>query len=271
MAYDNEALIKNCIKAIEEARPIPKTRMTWHRANLAIGKGGVDAVEKDVSGPVFLEEQDIELPDILTELQDKTQLTRKSLARILTESGRLNDFKRNPQAFIEITTEAINACKRLALVEGIRYQKLGDQEFYAQELFEQEELTGYLKNMVAVNRSVHEYVVYDSGGIEKSFAEDLEKNVAVKVYAKLPGWFKVPTPLGTYNPDWAVLVEQDGQERLYFVVETKGSLQKADLRQKESAKIACGKEHFKAVAGKDNPAKFITARTVKDVMDHLHA
>ncbi len=269
VAFNNEALIKACIKAIEDARPIPKTRMTWHRANLAIGKGGVEAVETEVGGPITLEEKDIELPDILTELQDKTQLTRKSLARILTESGRLSDFKRNPQAFIEITTEAINACKRLALVEGIRYQKLGDQEFYAQELFEQEELTGYLKNMVAVTRSVHEYVVYDSGGIEKSFAEDLEKNAAVKVYAKLPGWFKVPTPLGTYNPDWAVLVQQDGQERLYFVVETKGSIQKVDLRQKESAKIECGKAHFKAVAGKDNPAKFIVARTLKDVMENV--
>ena len=70
----------------------------------------------------------------------------------------------------------------------------------------------------------------------------------MKVYAKLPGWFKVPTPLGTYNPDWAVLVEKDGAERLYFVVETKSSLFTDDLRDKESAKIECGKAHFKALA-----------------------
>jgi type III restriction enzyme len=268
--FNNEALIDACIKAIGEAPPIPKTRMTWHRANLSIGKGGVDAVEKEVSGPVFLDEQDIELPDILTELQDRTQLTRRSIAKILQGSGRLKDFKRNPQAFIEIATEAINACKRHALVDDIRYVRLGDEEYYAQELFEKEELTGYLKNMVEVHRSVHEYVVYDSAGIEKTFAEDLEKNEAVKVYAKLPGWFKVPTPLGTYNPDWAVLIEQNGEERLYFVVETKGSLLSSDLRQKESAKIECGKKHFKALEGEENPAKFIVARTVQDVMSHLH-
>ena len=76
----------------------------------------------------------------------------------------------------------------------------------------------------------------------------MEKNEAVKVYAKLPGWFKVPTPLGTYNPDWAVLVEKDGAERLYFVVETKSSLFTDDLRDKESAKIKCGEAHFEELA-----------------------
>ena len=124
--------------------------------------------------------------------------------------------------------------------------------------------------MGEVKGSVHEYVVYHSAGIEKTFAGGLEKNEAVKVYAKLPGWFKVPTPLGTYNPDWAVLIEQNGEERLYFVVETKGSLLSSDLRQKESAKIECGKKHFKALEGEENPAKFIVARTVQDVMSHLH-
>lgn len=79
-------------------------------------------------------------------------------------------------------------------------------------------------------KSAFEYVVYDSEGTEKTFAEDLEANEAVKVYAKLPAWFKVPTPLGTYNPDWAVLIDQDGEEKLYFVVETKSSEWWDDLR-----------------------------------------
>ena len=85
-------------------------------------------------------------------------------------------------------------------------------------------------------------------------------------YAKLPGWFKVPTPLGSYNPDWAVLVEKDGLERLYFVVETKSSLFTEDLRDKESAKIECGKAHFKALAVDENPADFIQARNIDDLM-----
>lgn len=88
----------------------------------------------------------------------------------------------------------------------------------------------------------------------------------MKVYAKLPGWFKVPTPLGTYNPDWAVLVERDGQEHLYFVVETKPSLFLEDLRGKEGGKILCGEAHFKALAVSDNPAHFVRARNIGDLM-----
>jgi len=104
--------------------------------------------------------------------------------------------------------------------------------------------------------------------VERTFAEQLEKNDAVKVYAKLPDWFKVPTPLGTYNPDWAVLVEQCGQERLYFVVETKSSLFTDDLRDKEAAKIACGEVHFKALAVGENPARYIKATKLDDVMEY---
>jgi type III restriction enzyme len=205
----------------------------------------------------------------LTDLQDRTQLIRKTITRILMDSQRLDDFKRNPQQFIEIAADAINRCKRLALVDGIKYQRLGEEQFFAQELFEQEELTGYLKNMLMdTSKSIYEHVVYDSN-TERDFADELEKNNAIKVYAKLPGWFKVPTPLGSYNPDWAVLVEQDGAERLYFVVETKSSLFTDDLRDKESAKIECGKAHFKTLAVGENPAKYVVARTVDDLLAEL--
>jgi type III restriction enzyme len=108
-------------------------------------------------------------------------------------------------------------------------------------------------------------VVYDSG-IEEEFARQLEKNDAVKVYAKLPGWFKVPTPLGAYNPDWAVLLEMDDAVRLYFVVETKSSLFIDDLRDRERAKITCGEAHFKALENGDNPARFIKAAKFEDVL-----
>ena len=154
----------------------------------------------------------------------------------------------------------------MALVDGIKYQRLGDEHFYAQELFEQKELTGYLKNMLNAEKSVYEKVVYDSD-TERDFASQLEMNNAIKVYAKLPGWFRVPTPLGTYNPDWAVLVEQDGAERLYFVVETKSSLFTDDLRDKESAKIKCGKAHFKALAIGDNPARYLVATKFEDLVN----
>lgn len=268
--FDNEKLITDCAKAIANGPPVSKARVRVRKADLSIGQGGVEAKEHDKnSGTIItIEESDIVLPDVLTDLQDRTQLTRKSIVRILTACGRLTDFKRNPQAFIEIASEVINRTKRLAIVDGIRYLRIGDEQYYAQELFAQEELSGYLRNMLKdAQKSVFEHVVYDSGGVERKFAEQLEKNEAVKIYAKLPGWFKVPTPLGAYNPDWAVLVEVSGEERLYFVVETKGSLFVDDLRDIEAAKVACGEAHFEALAVGSNPARYIKARIVDDLMD----
>ena len=136
---------------------------------------------------------------------------------------------------------------RLFVVDGIKYHKIGDDYFYAQELFSDNELFGYLqKNMVESRKSVFDHVVYDSD-VEREFATAFERSDDIKLYAKLPDWFKIDTPLGTYNPDWAVLIEVDGKEKLYFVVETKSTLFTDALRPTEKAKIACGKEHFKAL------------------------
>jgi len=262
--FDNEELIQTCIKAINQAPPIGKTRLQWRKADLAIGRSGISSTETAQSAPVVLDESDLDWPDLITDLQDRTQLTRRTIVRILRESERLSDFKRNPQQFIELVGEAINKSKRLAITDGIRYQRLGDEVYYAQELFLQEELTGYLKNMVASEKGVYEYVVYDSG-TERQFAQQLDNNEAVKVYAKLPGWFKVPTPLGSYNPDWAVLVESDGAERLYFVVETKSDLFEDAVRDKENAKIVCGEAHFKALSVGAGSVKYLRAVTVDDL------
>jgi type III restriction enzyme len=267
--FDNDKLLENCIKEIKEAAPIPKTRLQWRKADIAIGKSGVEATEKAGAATVNLDEGVIELPDLLTALQDRTQLTRRSLCHILTESGRLSDFKRNPQQFIDQTAELINRTKRSALVNGIKYQKLGESHYYAQELFAEQELKAYLeKNALAAKKAIHEYVIYDSA-TEKNFATELEHNTSVKVYAKLPGWFKVPTPLGTYNPDWAILIDTDGGERLYFVVETKSSLYTDDLRDKESNKIECGKAHFKALHVGESPAHYLVATKADDLWKHV--
>jgi type III restriction enzyme len=265
--FDNEALLLACIKALQDPSfVITKTRLQWRKADLSIGRSGVDAKETKTSAAVTLDEGDIELPDILTDLQDKTALTRRSIYRILVESGRLDDFKRNPQHFIELAAEIIKRCKRMALVDGIKYQRIGADEYYAQQLFETEELSGYIKSMISVEKSIHQQVIYQSD-TERSFAEQLEKNEAIKVYAKLPGWFKVPTPLGPYNPDWAVFVDKDGTERLYFVVETKSSLFTDDLRDKESAKIKCGEAHFAELATHNTPAaRFVKATKLDDVL-----
>ena len=247
--------------------PITKTRLEWRKADLAIGKAGVEATETSTSAPVVLEERDVELPDVLTDLQDKTQLTRRSIHRILVGSGRLNDFTRNPQEFIEISADAISRAKRLAIVDGIKYQRLGDGGILRPGIVRAGGIDGLSEkhDFKVGDRSVYEQVIYQSD-TEKTFAEQLEKNEAIKVYAKLPAWFKVPTPLGSYNPDWAVLVEKDGAERLYFVVETKSSLFTDDLRDRESAKIKCGEAHFDALAVGENPARFVKATKLDDVM-----
>ena len=265
VAFDNDKLLDECAVALRKQSAIPKTRLQWRKADIAIGQAGVEAIETAGAATVALDEADIDLPDLLTELQDRTQLTRRSIYRILTGSHRLGDFKRNPQQFIELAAQAVNRCKRKALVDGIKYQRIGDESYYAQELFEREELSGYLKNMREAKKSVYEQVIHESD-TEARFADQLEKNTAVKVYAKLPGWFMVPTPLGSYNPDWAVLIESDEGERLYFVVETKASTLVEDLRGTENAKIQCGKAHFKALQRGETPAQYEVATSVDELL-----
>ena len=255
--FDNEKLISDCVADLRNSLVIPPTRLRWQKADIAIGQGGVkSSKQRQGADLVALDESGIELPDLLTDLQNRTQLTRRSIHRILVGSERLSDFKRNPQLFIERVATAINARKQLALVDGIKYQQLGDSQYYVQELFEADEFTGYLKNMLSgVHKSVMESVLYDSL-VERGFAEDLEANDRIKLYAKLPRGFTISTPLGTYNPDWAILASTSDGEKLYFVVETKGGLDLGDLRDRESAKIKCGQAHFEAIALGANPARF---------------
>lgn len=244
--FDSEKLINKCVSEIKNNLVVGKARFTYTKAFTKIDRGGVEAQQVREATYVYGEDS-FQLPDIITYLQNETNLTRCTLAKIITGSGRLRDFRNNPQKYIEEVSAIIKHQMRLFIVDGIKYQKVGDDCYYAQELFEQNELYGYLsKNMQASNKSVYSHVVYDSD-IEEEFAKKFELSENIKVYAKLPSWFKISTPLGGYNPDWAVLVEVDGKDRLYFVVETKGSLFTETLRSTEQAKIDCGKEHFKAL------------------------
>lgn len=249
--FTPENLIDTCANKLGEMI-VGKTRFESIEAKLHIDRSEIAGTDVKTQTYVY-DLRDYTLPDIVTYLQDATNLTRRSVIDILQRSGRLKDFKSNPQKFIEQATAIIQQAMRLALVDGIKYHKIGDGHFYAQELFESAELRGYLNdNMQAAAKCVYEHVVYDSD-VEASFALGMEQSEDVKLYAKLPGWFKIDTPLGTYNPDWAVLVEQDGKERLYFVVETKGTLLPDALRPVEDGKIKCGRAHFAAM---ENDTRF---------------
>ena len=253
--FSSEKLVEQCCEKMQSELNIGAAKLMYTKAKVQVSEGGVDTTETQRLSVMTTDGKE-QLPDIVTYLQNRTGLTRKTIVKILTESKTLNLFKRNPQAYMEEVAKLISSTMQLFIVDGIKYTKLGDTEFYAQELFDSEELTGYLeRNMFESHRSVYDYVVYDSD-VERGFAERLENNESVKVYAKLPDWFKVPTPLGSYNPDWAVVIEGDGQNRLYFVVETKGSIEGKDLRPKELAKIQCGEKHFAALG---NDTKFLKA------------
>lgn len=150
---------------------------------------------------------------------------------------------------MEVVSKEINRVKKNLIVDGIKYEKIGDEVYYTQELFNDKEIIGYMKaNAVKVenDKSVYSHIIYDSD-TEKDFAERLDKDPDVKLFVKLPNWFKIETPLGYYNPDWALVIEKDNEEKLYFVVETKGTTDKEGLREKEEGKITCGKKHFEAL------------------------
>lgn len=263
--FDSSKLVADCAEAVKNCPAINKVRARFEVAKISINQGGIGTDLVRESATEYIANGRVPLPDILTELESKTHLTRVSLYQILEKCQRLEDFKSNPQQFIAFAIEAINRTKRQLLVEGIQYKKIGDSEFYAQSLLESEPLIGYLKNLVESQKSVYEAVVCDSQGVEKNFALELERNESVKVYVKLPRWFKVPTPLGSYNPDWAIVMNEDGKDVLYFVVETKSSLWWDDLRHTEGGKIRCAEKHFAAIATSTNPAKYVKATELANV------
>ena len=246
--FDVDILVRNCIRGLQELKPFKSRRITRETASLDIKNAGVSA-ESRQKYVYDAEEEQRRLPDILRYLQDYTNLKRKTLAKILTESKRLDDFKKNPQQFMEQVAKVINIEKRKLILDGVKYQKIGDQEYYEQSLFENQELVGYMKaNALQVDdtKSVYDYIRYDSE-IERVFAEKLNRDDDVKLFVKLPDSFTIDTPLGKYNPDWAILYDNLGEETLYFVVETKGSIDQEDLRFSEDAKITCGRKHFAAL------------------------
>ncbi len=244
--FDSEKLAAKCISDIRNNLFVSKGRFIFKKALTEITRAGAQTTEV-VDKTILIDSEAVYLPDIISYLQNETHLTRRTLVKILKDCGRLDAFKKNPQKFIDGVIEIINTAMRHFIIDGIKYRKIGDSDIYAQELFENEELHGYLKqDMIESSKSPYAYVRYDST-VEENIVKELEKCTNVKVYAKLPGWFKVDTPLGTYNPDWAILWEQDNQTKLYLIMESKGDINCLSLRGIESGKIECGKKHFESL------------------------
>ena len=244
---DTEELIENCVKDLQNMPTIHKARLISQTADIYIEKAGVSHVEREFR-TTDIADSYCELPDIITAISDATLLTPATVKEILIQSGRLKDFLNNPQSFLEKATEIIRNNRHALAIEGISYIKLDGQEYFAQQIFDTEELIANLdRNAVKVEHSVYDYIVYDSSTVERPFAVALDNDPDVKMFFKIPDNFKIDTPIGNYNPDWAVFLNKNGEEKLYFVIETKGSLNPYERKGKENLKIHCGKQHFKAL------------------------
>ena len=239
--FDDAALVARCAQALRDMPRPGEARVTFELAEMLIGREGVTAEKVSASMPQRLVASRLDVPDLLGELQNRTELPRKVLADVLVQSGRLADAAVNPSAFVDAVTAIIQAGKRLMMTNGIVYKPL--DEWWAQTLFVAEDEVP-LDRLVEVKHAPLDHIVTDSN-IEAELARMLDISGAIKVFAKLPQGFKITTPLGTYNPDWAIVRKHDDREDVYLVSESKGDLN--TLRDAERAQIACGKAHFEAL------------------------
>lgn len=249
--YDTDELIANASKAVKNLPDINPPSIRSTRVNILMTDEGVgtsyvgDRIERYGN-------QAWTIPDVLGYIQDKTELTRYTLAQIIEKSGRLNDVLINPQLFLDICSQAILRTLNDLMIDGIKYKKIGNSE-YEMHLFEEQELETYLNDFSFTvsdsSKTVYEEHIPLDSAVENQFANDCETSEQVKFYFKLPNWFTIPTPIGSYNPDWAIVFEDDA--KVYFVAETKSTGQfNVDLdklRKQEQQKIKCGKAHFEQI------------------------
>ncbi|MCK7549371.1 DEAD/DEAH box helicase family protein [Marinobacter koreensis] len=205
------------------------------------------------------------LPDLIGALQERTQLTRGTLLTIIRNCKRLSEFKANPQGFITEAARQIDKALDELLVDGIRYEKLAG-DHYKMELFNEPELEAYLDRSYQVQygnqgdqvQTPYDYIECDSH-IERMTAQALDGAENIKFFCKLPRWFTIPTPVGDYNPDWAVVMEED--RKVYLIRETKTTHDSDKRRLEENLKILCGEAHFEALGDVD----YKVATTVAEV------
>ena len=243
--FETEELVLRAVDSIRRMEKIERPRIHVAVGRVQLTKGGVTTEAASVAEerPAYRVRA---LPDILAYLQNETELTRSTLVRILKESGRLADVFENPQRFLDQVAAILKHELHRLLVDGIKYERLpgdGADAEWEMLLFKNEELVNYL-NALQVEKSVYEYVVYDSD-VEREFARKLDEREDIKLFVKLPGWFEIDTPVGKYNPDWAIL-KDDGQA-LYLVRETKGTRDFLKLRTAEADKLRCGSKHFETL------------------------
>ncbi|MGP9501506.1 restriction endonuclease [Specibacter sp. AOP5-B1-6] len=259
VTVDSEKLVADVVSRLQGQLAVNAPKIRYVDASVAITagtkqkRGGVEATQSSLSKVYSAEAHKQRIPDVIAYLQRETGLTRATVAKIMVESGRLGQLKVNPQGVLDLIARTVNESKARLMVEGIQYHPIDEDELnFAWEQGIISDGEGFVdsKYLEEVEFSVYTHVRYDSG-VEQAFAKALDDMYDdVLTYLKLPARFKVPTPLGTYNPDWAILRKQviDGKEvALSLVAETKSTRNIDELHPDEKAKILCGRAHFKAI------------------------
>ena len=243
VSYQTSDLVTLAAKAMKE---MPETKKPSVRSTKNVVVMGTDGVTgkllSDTIAPDF--GLNFEIPDMLAYIQGKTELTRSTILDIIKKSDKISELLINPQMFMDNATNTIKSVLYELMIEGIKYEKIGNKT-YEMTLFNDDEIEIYLDNFTHTvanpDKTIYEnYIPLDSS-VENQFAKDCETSENVEFYFKLPNWFKIPTPIGNYIPDWALVFK--GEKKIYFVAETKGEGQ--ELLKSEKQKIKCGKEHFK--------------------------
>ena len=271
VTLDTPELIAACVQELIDTNQYPKVKapqIRARKAKIVMDGEGVRGMETGI-GDAQAQYRNMTVPDVYAYLQNRVHLSRSTLFAILDRSGRLGELLINPQAFLDRAISAIQTCLQALLVRGIEYHEINGRR-YEMTLFDETAET-YLSSVyppvddnlsVSVSKTLLQAQPIDDAQAplgdafdcvlsesepESQFAKDCSLDERVRFFFKLPGKFKIDTPLGTYNPDWAVVFENDA--RVYFVAETKSSTVAADRRRDENLKIECGRAHFRLAQG----------------------
>ena len=256
--FDTDELVKKAVAELDAKLRVAKIRITVQTGSIdkieskeQISSGRAMSLDSTKEYDAVTSVSDSVKYDLVGKLVDDTGLTRKAIIKILTSirPSVFDQFKYNPEEFIIKAATLINEQKATAIIEHITYNVL--EQKYDTDIFTEPVIKGQLgKNAIKVNKHLYDHIVYDSTN-EKNFVQKLDTSEEVAIYVKLPNGFYISTPVGRYNPDWAIAFKEGTVKHVYFVAETKGSMSSMQLKLMEDSKIHCAREHFKAISSEN--------------------
>jgi type III restriction enzyme len=248
--FETSELVTKCVKAVDEELKVSPLQYTIQRgeqvddANYeSLKKGEGFKVRETSTESLKVSIRSAVKYDLIGKLAEETQLTRSTVAGILQgiDVTVFNQYKTNPEDFILKATRLINEQKATVIVEHLTYDPV--EETHNSDIFTKEKPKEDFSKAVKTERHVYDYVFTDSK-TERTFVQELDTSTEVVVYAKLPMSFFIPTPVGNYNPDWAIAFKEGSVKHVYFIAETKGSMSSMELRKIEECKIDCARKFF---------------------------